>query len=107
MLQLQFRLINNKFNNYYIIIRKNKKFLGINGKNRIIFYKNNEAIDHLKISWKLIKVYENKFMIKNCYNNKFIEAKNTILKCINNPIYTLNNFYKNKYTFYFRYFKII
>ena len=91
MLQLQFRLINNKFNNYYIIIRKNKKFLGINGKNRIIFYKNNEAIDHLKISWKLIKVYENKFMIKNCYNNKFIEAKNTILKCINNPIYTLNN----------------
>ena len=65
LLQRQFRIINNKNNNYYIVTRNGKKFLGIDNKNKIIFYNNILDRNFLKLSWKIFKVHENKFIIKN------------------------------------------
>lgn len=88
--QLQFQIIN-KYNNYYIQTKRSKSYLGINDNNIIIFYNNIIDINYLKISWKLIKVSDKKFIIKNLYNNKFIEDNNNFLQCVHIPDFSLNN----------------
>ena len=65
--------------------------MGIDDRNRITFYDKNLSIDYIKISWKLIKIYENKFLIKNIYNKKYIEENNNLLQCINIPNFSLKN----------------
>ncbi len=109
LLQRQFRIINNKNNNYYIVTRNGKKFLGIDNKNKIIFYNNILDRNFLKLSWKIFKVHENKFIIKNTYNNKFIEENNKILQCINIPNFSSNNktyFLKTNINFIFDILKL-
>ena len=88
--QLQFQIIN-KYNNYYIRTKRSKSFLGINDNNIIIFYNNITDINYLKISWKLIKVSDKKYIIKNLHNNKFIEENNNFLQCVNIPDFSQNN----------------
>ena len=89
--QQQFHIVNNIFNDYFIITRREKKLMGIDDRNRITFYDKNLSIDYIKISWKLIKIYENKFLIKNIYNKKYIEENNNLLQCINIPNFSLKN----------------
>ena len=45
----------------------------------------------MKISWKIIKVSDKKFIIKNLHNNKFIEENNNFLQCVNIPDFSPNN----------------
>ena len=106
-LQQQFRFIN-IFNNYYITTRRDKNFLGIDDNNRILFYKNVSGINHLKVSWKLIKVYEKKYILKNIYNNKYIEENNNFFQCINIPDFSPNNakFLKININFIFEILKL-
>ena len=96
--QQQFLIIRNKFNTYYIISRRDKKLLGINDKNKMIFYDNHLGINYLKISWKIIKIYENEFIIQNIYNKKYIEENLNFLQCINIPIFFLHD---NLYNIFF------
>ena len=107
--QQQFLIIRNKFNTYFIMSRRDKKLLGINDKNKIIFYDNHLGNDYSKITWKIIKIYENEFIIQNIYNKKYIEENFNFLQCINIPIFSLhdkNNFTKININFMFDILKL-
>jgi len=102
-----FRLINIKSNIYFIESRSLNKNLGVNDNNEIILYdKDYKKINISIISWNLIKVNENQFLIQNKFSQKYIEAKNCTLSCLNklsivnesdnNEIYRIyNNFIFN------------
>ena len=77
-----FRLIEIKSNsNNYLIESKNKnKLLGIDEKGNIILYNNIEVKE--KIIWTIIKIKKNYFLIKNMYNNKYLEVNNDRLQCL-------------------------
>ena len=56
----------------------------------IKLYNNISGINYLKVSWKLIQIYENNYILKNIYNNKYIEENNDILRCENEPDFSQN-----------------
>ena len=102
-----FRLINIKSNIYFIESRSLNKNLGVNNNNEIILYdKDYKKLNISIISWNLIKVNENQFLIQNKFSQKYIEAKNFTLLYLNkssivnendnNDIYRIyNNFIFN------------
>ena len=89
-----FRLIEIKSNsNNYLIESKNKnKLLGINEKGNIILYNKLEVLTTKKIIWKIIKYKKNYFLIKNIYNNKYLDVNNNRLQCF----HEIDIFNKNK-----------
>ena len=94
--QQQFQIIKNPFNSFYIRTRGKKEIFGINQKNAIIFYNNKIKIDSLKISWNIIKIYDNKYIIQNKYNKKYLEENNGDIQCVNIPNFSLIN--KNNFS---------
>ena len=82
---------------YYYLESKNLK-IGLGENNLIIFYhKNNKTIINSKLKWNIIKINKNKYLIKNKFNNKFIELYNNSFQCINKPNFSL--YFKNKNNF--------
>lgn len=84
---------------YYLIESKTKNiFLGVDEKDNIILYNKKEILfDIGKITWKLIRIKNNFFFIKNNYNNKFLEASNIKLECVHKKIFiTKNNSHSEK-----------
>ena len=79
-----FRLIEVESNsNNYLIESKNKnKLLGINERENIILYNKLEVLTIDKIIWKIIRIKKNYFLIKNIYNNKYLEVNNNRLQCL-------------------------
>lgn len=77
-----FYLIEIKLNsNYYLIKSKNKnKFLGIDEIGNILIY-NAQEIFIEKIVWKITNINKKFVLIKNIYNNKFLEVNNIRPQC--------------------------
>jgi len=81
--------------NYYLIESKNKrKLLGIEEKGNIMLFNKLEVLTIEKIIWKLIKIKKKYFLIKNIYNNKYLEVNNDKLKCL----HEIDIFNRNKDT---------
>ena len=78
---------------YFLIESKNKKlFLGLDKKDNILLYKKKEIFfDIEKIIWKLIRIKNNFYFIKNNYNNKYLEASNIKLECFHETIFITEN----------------
>ena len=78
---------------YFLIESKNKKlFLGVDKKDNILLYKKKEIFfDIEKIIWKLIRIKNNFYFIKNNYNNKYLEASNIKLECFHEAIFITEN----------------
>lgn len=78
---------------YYLIKSKNKNLiLGVDEKDNILLYNKKEIFfDIKKIIWKLIRIKNNYFFIKNNYNNKFLEANNIKLECLHEAIFSTEN----------------
>ena len=74
-------------NKYLIRSNINNKFLGIDEQSNISIYKEQEALNKEKIIWEIINIKKNLFFIKNIYNNKYLEANNTRLHCLNEKIF--------------------
>ena len=108
-----FRLIEIKSNsNNYLIESKNKnKFLGIDERGNVILYDKLEILVIEKIIWKIIKIKKNYFLIKNIYNNKYLEVNNNRLQFLHEiDIISKNTIKKINITFLFRlvnYMKIL
>ena len=84
-------------NSYYYLDSMRLR-LGIGETNLIILYnKKNKNIIDSKLKWSIIKINKNKYLIKNHFNNNFIESNNNSLQCINKPNFSL--FFKNKKNF--------
>jgi hypothetical protein len=79
-----FRLIEIESNsNNCLIESKNKnKLLGIDERGHIILYSKLEILVMEKIIWKIIKIKKSNFLIKNIYNNKYLEVNNNRLQCL-------------------------
>jgi hypothetical protein len=56
--------------------------LGINERENIILYNKLEVLTIDKIIWKIIRIKKNYFLIKNIYNNKYLEVNNNRLQCL-------------------------
>ena len=71
---------------------------------------NKNKINLSKIIWKVIKIKKNNFLIKNTYNNKYLEVNNYKLQCLNSIIDVLINKnidkYKLKKSFIFEFQKL-
>ena len=83
--------------------------MGINEESQIIFYNKKENPKKLKIYWNIYEINKNQFIIKNKYNNKFIEANNTNLKFSNEISFLEKNIGNNKNIskkFIFDFFKL-
>lgn len=78
---------------YYLIESKTKKkFLGVDEQDNILMYKEKQnSFDIQKIIWKIIRIKNNIFLIKNNYNNKYLEAKNIRLECLHKTIFITKN----------------
>ena len=96
-------------NNYLIESKYKKKFIGIDKSNSILAYDKQENIKNPKIIWEIMNIKKNIFLIKNIYNNKYLEANNIKLQCtneLNYPIEKINKFNKVKNNFKFRLIKL-
>ena len=76
-----FIFINIDSNSYYIESRFNDRRIGINDKNELVTYDNDDDKNKDKMTWT-IQLYEsddninnNKFLIQNKYNLNFLEVK--------------------------------
>ena len=96
------KIINADSNLYYIVNKKNKKYLGFDGKIIRLFHEN-ESLDKKKKIWKIFNVKKNKFVIQNAFNSKFIEANNSFLLCVNKLSLNLELVNKN---FVFTFLKV-
>ena len=81
-----------------------KKKIGISKNNKILVNKNNEYKGCTNFIWKLINIYNDFYMIKNEFNNKFIFEENNYIKFINInhshlDFNIFNNDRNNKYMF--------
>jgi len=87
-----FRLIEFKSNsNKYLIEEKDKKkCLGINEEGNAILYDKKEVINMPKITWKLVNIKKNLFLIKNTDNNTYLEINKTKLQCSNGIKFLIN-----------------
>ena len=102
--QTNFRLILIKSDIYYIETKHSKKKIGVNNKNIIIKYNNEDKIlDENKIMWNITKIDENEYFIQNKYNQKYIEINGLSLQCINNinELKNLSNKRLNNFRFMF------
>ena len=106
--QTNFRLIFIKFNKFFIESRAHKR-LGISSNNNIIIYEKKENPSLGYILWNIIKINNNKFLIQNEFNKKYLEVNNNILQCKNNYSYfynSMNNKTKINYHFIFNFIKV-
>ena len=87
-----FRIIEFKSNpnNYLIEERDKKKCLGINEEGNVLLYDKKEIINITKIIWKLINIKKNYFLIKNTYNNKYLELNKNKLQCFHEINFFIN-----------------
>ena len=88
-----FRLIEIELNsNKYLIQSKNKnKFLGIEDKDNILLYNIQEILNLETIIWKIIKIKKQFFLVKNNYNNKYLEANNIGIQCSHEKLFINGN----------------
>ena len=65
----------------YFIEFKNENFcLGIDNNNRIVLCEQNSKNNTTKMLWKIINIYENKYIIKNIFNQKYLMIFNDSIK---------------------------
>ena len=89
-----FRLYEIQPNSSYYLIESKRKtiFLGVGEKDNILLYNKKKIFfDIGKILWKLIRIKNNFFFVKNYYNNKYLEASNSKLECLNEIIFITEN----------------
>ena len=67
-------------NNYLIKSKTKKNFLGIDERGNVLIY-NEKEIYIEKIVWKIIKFNKKYVLVKNIYNNKYLEVNNNRLQC--------------------------
>ena len=118
-------IIINYSNNYYFIINKNRlslsdntasyfkiikldsgfynielsiyknKIVGVDRKNKIITYNKENINNNPKVCWDIIKIEKNDYLIKNIFNNKFINDNYNIIKFEKLEASNSNYFYRN------------
>ena len=103
--QINFRLVHITSFYYYIESRGKNKKIGINENGNIIFYDN--SYKNNKVIWNIIKDNKNnRYLIQNNFNQKFIEVENNEkLKCLNDPndnIINKGKSFENKFFFFFQ-----
>ena len=89
-----FRLYEIQPNSSYYLIESKRKtiFLGVGEKDNILLYNKKKIFfDIGKIIWKLIRIKNNFYFIKNNYNNKYLEASNIKLECFHETIFITEN----------------
>ena len=92
-----FRFIKSKFDTYFIYLPFYKnKYLGVNKKDKIIIYNNQSNINIKKITWKIIKIKNNNYILQNIFNKKYLEENKNSIKFSNIKVMNLNNSYPNK-----------
>ena len=91
-----FQFIKEDYNSYYILFSIfGKKRIGINIKNQIISYEKKEIIDKKKITWNLIEVYKNLYIIENNFNHKILEENNNLISFNNTNYENINKSFFN------------
>ena len=91
-----FQILKEDYNSYYIILSIfRKKRIGINEKNQIIPYNINENIDKKKITWNLIEIYENFYIIENNFNHEILQENNNLIRFININYQKINKSFFN------------
>ena len=68
-------------NFYYIELKSRNKKVGLNTNTTISLYRNTTGIDISKLLWKITKVGNSEYTIKNKYNNKYLYKNKTSLIC--------------------------
>ena len=78
-----FQIKKENYNSYFIELSiYQKKRLGIDENNEIITYNQKENINIKKITWNIIKVYENYYIIQNNFNQKILEENNNYIRFV-------------------------
>jgi len=98
----QIKIIEYKPFTYFIFFRNINKSIGIDDNNSIIIYNKIYKINIAKMLWNINKIDDNKYIIQNIFNHKYlINNKNTIK-------FTEVNTYsrKQKLNIYFNIFKL-
>ena len=86
-----FGFIKLKFDTFFIYLPFYKnKYLGVSKKDKIIIYNNQSNINIKKISWKIIKIKNNKYILQNIFNKKFLEENQNSIKFSNIKIINFN-----------------
>ena len=98
-----FHIIPFKSNFYYIESFYKKKRLGLDKNNNVALFKINKNINNNKVIWNIIKISDEKYLIKNINNEKYLEINNYGLICINSieSQNITNKQIKNNYIFNF------
>ena len=79
--QTYFRFIPISSNLFIIESKSQYLRLGVDYNNQIKLYNKNEQINTTKLYWCLYNINDNKYLIQNYYNKKFIEINNNFLLC--------------------------
>ena len=80
-----FRIIKNENNtSYYIEKRNTQKRIGVNKIGHVLTVFNPRDRNYINTTeWNIIKIGDNKYIIQNTNNFKFIEIHNNYIQCIN------------------------
>ena len=68
-------------NFYYIELKSRNKKIGLSNNTTISLYSNTTGMDISKFLWKITKVGDSKYTIKNKYSNKYLYKNKTSLIC--------------------------
>ena len=68
-------------NFYYIELKSRNKKVGLNTNTTISLYRNTTGINISKLLWKITKVGNSEYTIKNKYNNKYLYKNKNSLIC--------------------------
>ena len=68
-------------NFYYIELKSRNKKIGLSNNTTISLYSNTTGMDISKFLWKITKVGDSKYTIKNKYSNKYLSKNKTSLIC--------------------------
>ena len=90
---------------YYIELKSNKKRLGVKRNNNLKFFKKKDNnININQVIWEIVKISQNNYLIKNQYNNKYLQKINISIQCMED--YNLINSNVEKESFKFSFFKL-
>ena len=91
----------------YIETKHSRKKIGVNDNNKIVKYNYEDKMKYTnKTIWNIKKINENDYLIKNNYNQKYMEIKELFIQSSNN-IFDLLNISNEKFNnFKFKFFKL-
>ena len=94
-IQSNFRFIPIESNIYYIEYKYTNNRLGITNNCKFKFFNIKNKVNKEKIMWKIIKIFQDEYLIQNIFNKKFIQVNNYILQFSE----TIEEFQKKNFIF--------